>query len=142
MRMEIRRLPGDVTVLNDCYNANPASMAAALQTLAASRATRRLAVLGEMRELGEHAEVACRELGTAAAAVELELLVLLGAQALLVRESALAAGMDPSRVLVAADHDEAARRLRAAVRAGDVVLLKGSRGATLERVLQRLEQEA
>jgi UDP-N-acetylmuramoyl-tripeptide--D-alanyl-D-alanine ligase len=117
-------------------------MAAALQTLAASRATRRLAVLGEMRELGEHAEVACRELGTAAAAVELELLVLLGAQALLVRESALAAGMDPSRVLVAADHDEAARRLRAAVRAGDVVLLKGSRGATLERVLQRLEQEA
>ena len=142
MRMEIRRLPSGVTVLNDCYNANPASMAAALQTLAASHATRRIAVLGEMRELGEHAEAACHELGTAAAAVGLEVLLLLGVQAPLVRDSALAAGMDASRVVVAADHDEAARRLRTTIRAGDVVLLKGSRGATLERILQRLEQEA
>jgi UDP-N-acetylmuramoyl-tripeptide--D-alanyl-D-alanine ligase len=139
MRMELRRLSGDVTVLFDCYNANPASMAAALQTLAASRAGRRLAVLGEMRELGEHADAACRELGRAAAAAQLDVLVLLGAQARLVETSALAAGMDASRVTVAADHEDAARRLRAALQAGDVVLLKGSRGAALERVFERLE---
>jgi UDP-N-acetylmuramoyl-tripeptide--D-alanyl-D-alanine ligase len=139
MRMEIRRLAGDVTVLFDCYNANPASMAAALQTLAASRATRRLAVLGEMRELGEHADAACRELGSAAAAARLDALILLGAQAGLVEASALAAGMDATRVAVAADYDDAARRLRGELQAGDVVLLKGSRGAALERVLERLE---
>jgi UDP-N-acetylmuramoyl-tripeptide--D-alanyl-D-alanine ligase len=142
MRMEIRKLAGDVTVLNDCYNANPASMAAALATLAASPAGRRLAVLGEMRELGAHADAACRELGAAVAASNLAFVVLLGAQAPLVRESALAAGMDPARAVVAADHGDAARRIRETLRPGDVVLLKGSRGAALERVLQRLEQEA
>src|SRR5262245_21191146 len=104
MRMEVRRLAGDVTVLNDCYNANPASMAAALRTLVASRAGRRLAVLGEMRELGAHADAACRELGAAAAASQLDALVLLGAQAPLVREGALAAGMEEARVVMAADH--------------------------------------
>ncbi|HWP67126.1 MAG TPA: UDP-N-acetylmuramoyl-tripeptide--D-alanyl-D-alanine ligase [Candidatus Limnocylindria bacterium] len=141
MRMEIRRLPGDVTVVFDCYNANPASMAAALQTMAASRAGRRLAVLGEMRELGEHAEAACRELGRAAAA-GLDALVVLGAQAEIVAESAVEAGMDASRVTVATDHGDAARRVRALLRAGDVLLLKGSRGAALERVFERLEREA
>jgi UDP-N-acetylmuramoyl-tripeptide--D-alanyl-D-alanine ligase len=77
----------------------------------------------------------------AAAAAGLDALVLLGTQAPLVRESALAAGMDAGRVSVAADHDDAARRLRHTLRAGDVLLLKGSRGAALERVLRRLEQE-
>jgi UDP-N-acetylmuramoyl-tripeptide--D-alanyl-D-alanine ligase len=141
MRMEVRRLAPGLIVLNDCYNANPASMAAALQTLAASPAARRLAVLGEMRELGVHAAAACAQLGALAAAARLDALILLGAQAELVRASALAAGMEPGRVVVADDHDDAARRLRALVQRGDVVLLKGSRGAALERVLQRLEQE-
>jgi UDP-N-acetylmuramoyl-tripeptide--D-alanyl-D-alanine ligase len=95
-----------------------------------------------MRELGAHADAACRALGAAAAAADLDVLILLGAQADLVRASAVDAGMDPRRVIVVADHDEAASRVRAVVREGDVVLLKGSRGAALERVLQRLEQEA
>jgi UDP-N-acetylmuramoyl-tripeptide--D-alanyl-D-alanine ligase len=142
MRMEIRRLAQGVTVLNDCYNANPASMAAALHTLRTSRGGRRVAVLGEMRELGAHADAACRALGAAAAAADLDELILLGVQAHLVRASAVDAGMDPRRVIVVADHDEAASRVRAVMREGDVVLLKGSRGAALERVLQRLEQEA
>jgi UDP-N-acetylmuramoyl-tripeptide--D-alanyl-D-alanine ligase len=141
MRMEVRRLAGGVVVLNDCYNANPASMAAALQTLAASTASRRLAVLGEMRELGAHADAACRELGAAAAAVGLEALLLVGPQAALVADSAVAAGMEPARVTVARDHDDVARRLRTLLRAGDVLLLKGSRGAALEGVLHRLEAQ-
>src|SRR5262249_60160459 len=68
MRMQVERLAGGVTVINDAYNANPASMAAALQTLAASPAARRLAVLGEMRELGDEAEAAHETLGRTAAA--------------------------------------------------------------------------
>ena len=140
MRMEIRRLAGGVVVLNDCYNANPASMAAALQTLRATEATRRLALLGEMRELGQHADAACRDLGIAAAAAGLDVVLLLGPQAERVRAGALAAGMEAERVTVATDHDDAARRLRALAQPGDVVLLKGSRGAALERVMQRLER--
>ena len=66
MRMQVMRLAAGITVINDAYNANPASMAAALQTLAASAAARRIAVLGEMRELGDHTEAAHEELGRVA----------------------------------------------------------------------------
>src|SRR5262249_55126382 len=78
MRMEVTQLPTGVTVLNDAYNATPASMAAALRTLAASRGRRRLAALGEMRELGAAAAEAHRTLGTQAAAATLDALFLLG----------------------------------------------------------------
>ncbi len=142
MRMQVQRLPSGVTVINDAYNANPASMAAALQTLDASPATRRLAVLGEMRELGAETEAAHEELGRTAAAVRLDLLLAIGPYATLVRAGALAAGMAAARIVVADDHAVAGERLRAICRAGDLVLLKGSRGAALEAVLAHLAGEA
>jgi len=139
MRMQVMRLAAGITVINDAYNANPASMAAALQTLAASAATRRIAVLGEMRELGDHTEAAHEELGRVAGATGLDLLIAIGPYAGLVREAALAAGLPADRVIVTTEHAEAGERLRAACRAGDLVLLKGSRGAALESVLSHLE---
>ena len=142
MRMEVTQLPTGVTVLNDAYNANPASMAAALSTLAASRGRRRLAALGEMRELGEEAPRAHRELGAAAAEARLDALFLLGPHAAEVRAGAEAAGLPAERITIAASHDELAARLAAYCRAGDLVLLKGSRGAAMEEVLRRLTAEA
>jgi UDP-N-acetylmuramoyl-tripeptide--D-alanyl-D-alanine ligase len=112
MRMQVQRLPNGVTVINDAYNANPASMAAALQTLSASRAARRIAVLGEMRELGAETEAAHADLGRTAASAALDLLVVIGAYAGVVRDHAAAAGMAPERILVADDHDVAGDRLR------------------------------
>src|SRR5438094_302769 len=142
MRMEVTQLPTGVTVLNDAYNANPASMAAALSTLAASRGRRRLAALGEMRELGEEAPRAHRELGAAAAGARLDALFLLGPHAAEVRAGAEAAGLPAERITIAASHDELAARLAAYCRAGDLLLLKGSRGAAMEEVLRRLTAEA
>src|SRR5437773_2132924 len=113
MRMEVTQLPTGVTVLNDAYNANPASMAAALSTLAASRGRRRLAALGEMRELGEEAPRAHRELGAAAAGARLDALFLLGPHAAEVRAGAEAAGLPAERITIAASHDELAARLAA-----------------------------
>ncbi len=141
MRMQVQPLPSGVTVINDAYNANPASMAAALQTLGASPAARRVAVLGEMRELGAETECAHEALGRMAATVGLDLLVVIGSHAALVRAGAVAAGMSPARIVVAADHTEAGELLRATCQAGDLVLLKGSRGATLEAVLAHLTGE-
>jgi len=138
MRMEVTQLPTGVTVLNDAYNANPASMAAALRTLAASRARRRIAALGEMRELGASAGEAHEALGAAAAAAQLDALYVLGPHAERVRVGAEAAGLAADRIAVAADHDDLATRLHAALRTGDVLLLKGSRGAAMERVLRGL----
>jgi UDP-N-acetylmuramoyl-tripeptide--D-alanyl-D-alanine ligase len=138
MRMEVTQLPTGVTVLNDAYNANPASMAAALRTLAASRGRRRAAVLGEMRELGAEAVRAHRELGATAAAVHVDALFLLGAHADAVRAGAEAAGFPADRITIAATHEELGDRLAAWCRAGDLVLLKGSRGAAMEEVLRHL----
>ena len=138
MRMEVVRLESGVTVLNDCYNANPGSMAAALQTLAASAAERRIAALGEMLELGASAESAHRELGARAAAAGLDALFLMGTWAGVVREAALAAGLPADRITIAETHDALAELLRAMLASGDLLLLKGSRGAALEKVFQRL----
>jgi UDP-N-acetylmuramoyl-tripeptide--D-alanyl-D-alanine ligase len=141
MRMQRVTLASGVVVLNDCYNANPGSMAAAIQTLAASRAGRRLAVLGEMLELGASAEEAHREVGRRIAAAGVDALFLIGTHAALVRDAALGAGLAAERITLAATHEALADAVRATMRAGDLVLLKGSRGAALEKVLRRLEPE-
>ncbi len=140
MRMQRVALASGVVVLNDCYNANPGSMAAALQTLAASRAARRLAALGEMLELGPGAEAAHRELGRRVAA-HVDALFLMGAHAAAVRDGAIAGGLPPERITIATSHAALADALGAILVPGDLVLLKGSRGAALERVLQRLTGE-
>lgn len=141
MRMQVVRLPSGVTVLNDAYNANPASMAAALQTLSASPAVRRFAALGEMRELGDAAPAAHEDLGRAAAAAGLERLWVLGPLADLVRRGAVAAGMDAERVVVSEGHEPLAAMVAAACGPGDLLLLKGSRGAAMETVLRRLASD-
>ena len=141
MRMQRVVLPSGAVVLNDCYNANPGSMAAALQTLAASRAARRFAALGEMLELGTSAERAHRELGTRAAGAGLAALYLMGTHAALVRDAAVAAGLPVERITIAPTHEALAEQLRATLRDGDLLLLKGSRGAALEKVLHRLRPD-
>jgi UDP-N-acetylmuramoyl-tripeptide--D-alanyl-D-alanine ligase len=141
MRMEIVVLPSGVTVLNDAYNANPASMAAALATLGASAASRRFAALGSMRELGCEAAAAHRELGSVVARAGLDGVFLLGTHAADVREGAEAAGMPTARITLADTHEELAAALRRQLRSGDLLLLKGSRGATMETVLVHLRSE-
>ena len=141
MRMQVMHLPSGVTVINDAYNANPASMAAALHTLATSRATRRFAALGEMRELGTISVAAHEELGRLAAAAHLDGLFLLGEHAAVVRAGAITAGMAAERIVVAAGHAELADGLRTTLGKGDVLLLKGSRGAEMEKALAPLGGE-
>ena len=130
---------GGLTIVDDAYNASPGSMRAALELLAGLPG-RHLAVLGEMRELGDaHAE-GHREVGLATAA--LDLLVVVGGgpggPAAGIVEGAREAGLPEDRIRVAADADEAVVRLREAARDGDVVLVKASRGVALERVVDAL----
>jgi UDP-N-acetylmuramoyl-tripeptide--D-alanyl-D-alanine ligase len=141
MRMQRLTLASGVVVLNDCYNANPGSMAAALQTLAASRAARRVAALGEMLELGPGSEAAHRELGRRAAEAHVDALFLMGRHAAAVRDGAVAAGLPADRIAIASSHAALADALRAMLGAGDLLLLKGSRGAALERALALLAAE-
>lgn len=118
---------GGVTLIDDCYNANPAAMTAMLQVLCRTSAARRIAVLGEMRELGERSRELHRKIGRVAASAGVDYLVAVGGDA---AEIASAAGL-PSEF-----HEsplEAASALEGMVRPGDAVLLKASRGVGLEQ---------
>jgi len=129
LRGELVELPGGVTVVNDCYNANPMSMRAALDHLEASGAERRIAVLGTMAELGEGSERYHREIGAHAAALGIDVLVPVGAEALPYAEEF---GGETHPV---ATPEEASALLEELARPGDRVLIKGSRSVGLERVL-------
>ena len=140
MRMEIVTLPGQVTVINDAYNANPASMLSALAILGAIGQGAKIAVLGEMRELGKESAALHRRVGQAAAAERVSVLIAVGGGAEEVRAGALERGMDPDAALVAGSPGEAAALVRERVRAGDFVLIKGSRATRMERVLEHLKE--
>jgi UDP-N-acetylmuramoyl-tripeptide--D-alanyl-D-alanine ligase len=130
---------GGVTIVDDAYNASPASVRAALELLSGLPG-RRIAVLGTMLELGDGHDEGHREVGEAAAAVA-ELLVVVGREATGIAEGARAAGLPADRLVVAAERDEALDALRPRVRAGDVVLVKASRGMELERLVDGLRRE-
>ena len=131
------------TLVDDSYNANPASMRIALETLEAlSGASDRILVLGDMLELGEHSEAAHRELGRQAARLRPALLCVKGAFRESLIEGALAEALPESRVVRFADAGEAVGKIQARMRGGEWILVKGSRGMALETVVQALERQA
>jgi UDP-N-acetylmuramoyl-tripeptide--D-alanyl-D-alanine ligase len=137
-RGELIRL-GDVTIVDDSYNAAPASMLAALEVLAGLPG-RRIAVLGEMLELGPESEAGHVEVGRAAARVA-DLLVVVGDEAGGIVEGAIEAGLEPDRILVADDAEAAHDVLRPRLVPGDVVLVKASRGIALDQLVAALRRE-
>ncbi len=140
-RMQVVKVRG-ASIINDAYNANPASMRAALLALAEfPDATRRLAVLGSMGELGRHAAELHFGIGEFAAQQDLALLITAGPHAEACRDGALAGGMAASRILLALDADEAAAQLRAHLQEGDAVLVKGSHFMGLEKLVAGLAAE-
>jgi UDP-N-acetylmuramoyl-tripeptide--D-alanyl-D-alanine ligase len=139
-RGEVRRLSSGITVLDDSYNANPLAVRRALEVIAAEpRATRRVAVLGEMLELGPESVRLHQECGRAAVAARVNVLVTVGGPpARALGEAAIDAGLARAAVTHVADSAAAADVMAALVEPGDLVLVKGSRGVRLERVVERL----
>ena len=138
-RLERIDLARGVVLIDDTYNANPQSMEVALRMLAQRRGQGRgLAVLGEMGELGALAPEAHRELGRLAAALGIDALYALGTHAQRVADAAAAAGMPKERIAVFGDLDELAERVARELAPGDWVLVKGSRSARMERIVERL----
>jgi UDP-N-acetylmuramoyl-tripeptide--D-alanyl-D-alanine ligase len=139
MRMQPIERAG-IRFVNDCYNANVVSMKAALQMLAETPCRgRKVAVLGEMLELGAHRCQAHLDLGAQAAGSGLALLVTVGEAGQLIADGAVRRGMEAHRVLPVADAAQAAELLRWLLRDGDFVLLKGSRGVKLEEIVHAFE---
>jgi UDP-N-acetylmuramoyl-tripeptide--D-alanyl-D-alanine ligase len=141
-RGEVLRLRG-VTIVDDSYNSNPQALSRALTMLAAdAKFPRRVAVLGEMLELGEASTNLHRSAGEEAARAGLAVLIAVGgvgARAL--AEGAVSAGMPAASVIYVEDSQQAAEAARAVVKPGDLILVKGSRGIRTEVVVDRLKAE-
>src|SRR5437899_11389325 len=134
-RLQIKEI-GGVQFLDDSYNANPDSMKAALRTLVELDAEgKRIAVLGEMRELGAESARAHREVGETAATLGVNQLITIGDAAELIAEGARKSGLD--KVLSARSTGEAAKLLGEIAEPGDLVLIKGSRAARTEEVIEQ-----
>ena len=128
----------DSTIIDDTYNASPASVLAALNLLEELDG-RHIAVLGDMLELGKFEEKGHRLVG-ARAAIVAQLLVAVGERARWIAEEALAQGMSPRHVALVPSAEEAVSTLRTWVQPGDMILVKGSRAMALERVVDALSQ--
>ncbi|MBI4551643.1 MAG: UDP-N-acetylmuramoyl-tripeptide--D-alanyl-D-alanine ligase [Candidatus Latescibacteria bacterium] len=136
MRMEYRVVDG-LHLINDAYNANPVSARAALRTLANARTGRRIAVMGDMLELGAESEQAHREVGRAVAGAA-DVLITVGERARQIADGAREAGMDERAILVCQKNDDASVRIRACAKPGDIILIKGSRGMKMEDIVAAL----
>ena len=134
MRHEIRHLKG-ATVISDLYNANPASMEEAVKELVHLKRARAVAVLGDMLELGAYSEVAHRDLGRWLATLPVDLFI--GVGPLMRYACEEFQRMDSTREVYSVDDPLQARQiLLERVKEGDTVLVKGSRGMKLERLLE------
>jgi UDP-N-acetylmuramoyl-tripeptide--D-alanyl-D-alanine ligase len=140
MRSEVHRVRG-MTVINDSYNANPASMRAAIDLLVSlGGKDRTIAVLGDMLELGPGADAFHREVGAHVARQGVSELIACGSLGRKISESAITAGMGRAQVHDAPDALGAIPIVKTLVRRGDVVLVKASRGMRLERVVEALQK--
>jgi UDP-N-acetylmuramoyl-tripeptide--D-alanyl-D-alanine ligase len=139
MRMEVVPLKGGMTLINDAYNANPNSMELALETLMEVKGKgRAIAVLGDMLELGEFAKEAHQQLGQKVGELSIDFLLTLGEEAPVVVESAIRHGSPPERTKVVGSHSEAVSILREMAQNGDWILVKGSRGMAMEKIVKSL----
>ncbi len=142
-RMELTRTPRGVVVLNDAYNASPTSTTAALRALARLPVTgRRMAVLGEMRELGAEADAAHADIGRVAVECGVDVMVVVGAEARPVGTGARAAARGSVEVVDVTDAAAALDAVAQRAEPGDAVLVKASRAVGLERVAEALTDEA
>jgi UDP-N-acetylmuramoyl-tripeptide--D-alanyl-D-alanine ligase len=138
MRMQIERVSG-ATILNDAYNANADSMCAALRTLAEfSTRGRRIAILGDMAELGETASAAHREIGSLAGELKIDHVIAIGRHSILTADCARAAGAGNASAFL--DFNMAVAAILRLVQPDDVVLVKASRSSKLERVVDALRK--
>jgi UDP-N-acetylmuramoyl-tripeptide--D-alanyl-D-alanine ligase len=139
-RSEVFTLPGEITVLDDSYNSNPVAMERMLETLAAwPRASRRILVAGEMLELGTQATDLHRRVGHKCVACGVDWLIAVQGAARFLVEGAVEAGLPADHAALCRTAEEAGERLLVLLRPGDVVMVKGSRGVHLEKVIELLQ---
>lgn len=140
MRMQVEHFPGDVVIVNDAYNASPASMRASLDVLVDLPATRRIAVLGDMLELGSISQDEHYAIGQLCAEHQVDILVSVGERARDIANGARDHERSSVSIIEVPDADRAGEVLLDQLRPGDVVLVKASRGIELEHTIEAVRR--
>lgn len=141
MRGEILRLSNGVVLIDDSYNSNPVALESALKDLSELEAKRKVAVLGDMLELGEAQASYHREAGKQVCQNAWDLLITIGPLSHHMAEGARRAGMNNGQIASFENSEEAANHVATLLEPGDLVLVKGSRGIRTEKVVERLMKE-
>ena len=139
----LRALKGvkESIILDDTYNSSPKAALAALEVLDEISSKRKIAVLGDMLELGKHTITAHREIGEMVAEKKIDLLITVGVRAKFFAEGAVKAGFKKKQILSCGDSPEAGRELEKIIEKGDLILIKGSQGIRMEKILEVLMAE-
>lgn len=142
MRFEVTQLANGVRLINDAYNANPASMETAFKTVARQpRAGRFLAVLGDMKELGEASADLHAQVGNKAVQNGAGPLFLIGEYAAAVAKGARETGLDEKKTMIFEEEDALVAALEQQMKSGDIILIKASRVMQLERIAEALKEK-
>ena len=132
---------GGVYIINDTYNANPASMVAAIDTLkGVKEGKQKFIVLGDMLELGDNSVIAHRDLGIYIAGAGIDGLIAVGGFADYVADGAIGAGMNEDNVQTCMDYTETLEKIKQWLKKGDILLVKGSRGMKMEKIIEGLKE--
>ena len=140
-RMEINHLKNNITIINDSYNASFESMKASILSLKNMKANRRIAVLGDMFELGEFSEKLHRKVGTEIYKNNIDKLFLIGENAKFIGNEAEKEGYENKNILYFETREDLAKALIENLKNGDVALIKASNGMKLFKVAEKLKKE-
>ncbi|WP_230197647.1 UDP-N-acetylmuramoyl-tripeptide--D-alanyl-D-alanine ligase [Thermoanaerobacterium xylanolyticum] len=141
MRLNIIDVAG-IKIINDVYNANPSSMKAALSVLGGYTERRKVAVLGNMLELGQYKDIAHREVGEYVKENDIDVLITVGDYALKIADGAIEKGMNNDNVFRCANNAEAIDVIKNIMKESDIFLVKGSRGMEMEEIVKFLQESA
>jgi len=145
-----RTLPGrlrllngikSTTIIDDTYNSSPASLIAAIEILAILPANRRIAILGDMAELGDATEGSHRQVGRAVAEKKMDILITVGPKSKFAGEEARLVGYKKDQILEFENSDEARVPVQNFIRPGDMILVKGSQAARMEKIVKEIMAE-
>ena len=140
MRMNIEKING-ITVIDDCYNASLESIKAALEALVSQQGKRKIAILGDVLELGEYAQNLHEEIGKEVAKAKVDKLVTIGEQCQSVKNGAIANGMKEEDIITLAKTEDVLDKLSDILEQEDDVLIKASRGMQFEKIVEKIEND-
>ncbi|WZL74735.1 UDP-N-acetylmuramoyl-tripeptide--D-alanyl-D-alanine ligase [Clostridiaceae bacterium 35-E11] len=142
MRLHIFNTNDNIKVINDAYNASPDSMKAAIAVLEKIEGSRKIAVLGDMLEMGTYSQKGHYDIGSEISRKNIDILITVGKEAQNIGAGAIDSGFDKNNIFICKNNQEAIKALDCFVQKGDIILVKGSRGMHMEEIVEYAQERS